>query len=362
MTSPMASFLYSLALLPLLAAGDVPPPCNFPFIYKEKSYSECTNVDSSNETLWCATTASYNEHQQRKPCALNEYGGTSNGQPCVFPFIYKNQTYFTCTNEDHGDQRFWCATTGSYDERERWSYCADTRLNANPKGPCTFPFIYKGQSYLSCTTDGDSNGKLWCSLSKNYDQNPQWTYCEPSEHRPCTFPFVFNNESYSACTGDGGDDNILWCATTDNYDRDGKWKLCALQAYEGNSKGKPCVFPFTYGNQTYSTCTNENEEDGRFWCATTATYDSDKEWSYCADTAVSGRRSLRCQCIQTQSKMIPVRLIAEVKLTEKGPHCAVTEIIATMKNGRQICLDPNAKWVQLIVTAMLKRTENQPAQ
>uniref|UniRef100_A0A670ZK46 Fibronectin type-II domain-containing protein n=1 Tax=Pseudonaja textilis TaxID=8673 RepID=A0A670ZK46_PSETE len=104
------------------------------------------------------------------------HGGNSGGKSCVFPFVYKNQTFYTCTKEEKG--RFWCATTRNYDKDLEWSYCADT--NANPKGPCVFPFIFNHTSYSSCTTDGISNKKPWCSLTKNYDIDFQWTYCEPS--------------------------------------------------------------------------------------------------------------------------------------------------------------------------------------
>lgn len=59
-------------------------------------------------------------------CLNLEYGGEPGGQPCVFPFIYKKQTFYTCTNQDAQLGRFWCATTGNYDKDGQWSYCADT--------------------------------------------------------------------------------------------------------------------------------------------------------------------------------------------------------------------------------------------
>uniref|UniRef100_M9T5P6 ESP-Cyl-1 n=1 Tax=Cylindrophis ruffus TaxID=186578 RepID=M9T5P6_CYLRU len=278
----ITSFLLFCTLLQLLVA-QVPPPCVFPFIYKGKSYRSCAEVVSKNR-LWCATTANYDTSQQWKYCSIKEYGGNSGGQPCAFPFNYKDRTYYTCTNEDAKIGRFWCATTGSYDKDKKWSYCADTRLAANSQGPCVFPFIYKGRSYSACTTAGSSDGKLWCSLTSNYDSNPKWTYCTPSEPLPCKFPFIFNKKSYYGCTRDGTADGQLWCATTANYDRDSKWKACALEEYEGSSKGQVCVFPFIYNGRTFNSCTSENEAHGRFWCATTRNYDKDKKWSYCADT------------------------------------------------------------------------------
>ncbi|XP_015665641.1 epididymal sperm-binding protein 1 isoform X2 [Protobothrops mucrosquamatus] len=227
MNTIIAFILFSTLLQSLLAA--VPPPCVFPFIYKGKPYNSCTEVASQNRP-WCATTANFDTSPQWKYCATKEYGGNSDGKQCVFPFTYKKRTYYTCTNEDAEIGRFWCATTGSYDNDEQWSYCADTKL------------------------------------------------------LPCTFPFTFSNKIYHYCTKDGAYDGQLWCATTANYERDRKWRACATEEYEGNSKGKRCFFPFIYNGNTFNSCTNQNSDNGRFWCSVTRNYDADRQWSYCDDT------------------------------------------------------------------------------
>ncbi|NXC53797.1 IL8 protein, partial [Aleadryas rufinucha] len=64
---------------------------------------------------------------------------------------------------------------------------------------------------------------------------------------------------------------------------------------------------------------------------------------------------LRCQCIATHSTFIPLKSIHDVKLTQSGPHCKNTEVIATLKNGKEVCLEPTAPWVQRIVKAMMAR-------
>ncbi|NXG85585.1 IL8 protein, partial [Stercorarius parasiticus] len=64
---------------------------------------------------------------------------------------------------------------------------------------------------------------------------------------------------------------------------------------------------------------------------------------------------LRCQCIATHSKFIPPRSIQDVKLTQSGPHCKNVEVIATLKDGREVCLEPTATWVQTIVKAILAK-------
>ncbi|XP_060137178.1 epididymal sperm-binding protein 1-like [Zootoca vivipara] len=150
-------------------------PCVFPFVYKGQTFNTCINKGAKD--YWCATTRNYDKDGKWSWCADTKYGGNANGQPCVFPFTYKSWTFYTCSNEDDPLGRFWCATTGDYDKDQKWSYCAETRLSTRPTGPCVFPFIYKGKSYMSCTTDGESKGKLWCSLTSNYDEDQKWIYC-----------------------------------------------------------------------------------------------------------------------------------------------------------------------------------------
>ncbi|NXA22874.1 IL8 protein, partial [Ibidorhyncha struthersii] len=64
---------------------------------------------------------------------------------------------------------------------------------------------------------------------------------------------------------------------------------------------------------------------------------------------------LRCQCVATHSRFIPPKSIQDVKLTQSGPHCKNVEVIATLKDGREVCLEPTASWVQLIVKAILAK-------
>ncbi|KAI1238734.1 hypothetical protein IHE44_0013475, partial [Lamprotornis superbus] len=53
--------------------------------------------------------------------------------------------------------------------------------------------------------------------------------------------------------------------------------------------------------------------------------------------------------------MIPPRRLARLEFLAEGPHCAVPEVIATMKQGHMVCLDPAAPWVKLLVTRILRR-------
>uniref|UniRef100_A0A8D0E4Y8 Fibronectin type-II domain-containing protein n=1 Tax=Salvator merianae TaxID=96440 RepID=A0A8D0E4Y8_SALMN len=160
------------------------PPCVFPFIYKGSIYHSCTADEQRDGTLWCASTRNYDVDKQRKFCPEN-YGGNSNGQPCFFPYVYKGNTYYTCNKKSEAQNRYWCATTGSYDKDKKWSYCADTStyVAGLVPEPCKFPFTFEGKTYTACTTDGTSTGRLWCSVTSNYDKDRKWIYCEPSGKR-----------------------------------------------------------------------------------------------------------------------------------------------------------------------------------
>lgn len=62
-------------------------------------------------------------------------GGTAHGEPCIFPFYFEGSEFSDCTTEGRSDGRLWCATTYNYDEDKKWGFCeteeqAQLRLEA----------------------------------------------------------------------------------------------------------------------------------------------------------------------------------------------------------------------------------------
>uniref|UniRef100_A0A668VBL8 Chemokine interleukin-8-like domain-containing protein n=1 Tax=Oreochromis aureus TaxID=47969 RepID=A0A668VBL8_OREAU len=52
----------------------------------------------------------------------------------------------------------------------------------------------------------------------------------------------------------------------------------------------------------------------------------------------------RCRCLKTR-KFVRVP-ITEVKVDEPRPHCNRREVIVTLKDGREQCLDPESKFTK----------------
>ncbi|XP_078396339.1 interleukin-8-like [Cetorhinus maximus] len=87
---------------------------------------------------------------------------------------------------------------------------------------------------------------------------------------------------------------------------------------------------------------------------------------YVASTQAASLRhageSLRCQCINTISRFIHPKHMENVEIIPSGPHCSNVEIIAILKNGSPVCLNPEAIWVKKIIDLMTKRSKTEDAQ
>ncbi|XP_005363192.1 matrix metalloproteinase-9 [Microtus ochrogaster] len=171
--------------------------------------------------------------------------GNANGAPCHFPFTFEGRSYLACTTDGRTDGAPWCSTTANYDSDRKFGFCPSEKLytehgNADGK-PCVFPFIFEGRSYSACTTEGRSDGYRWCATTANYDQDKLYGFCPTradatvvggnSAGELCVFPFIFLGKEYSTCTSEGRSDGRLWCATTSNFDTDKKWGFCPDKGY-----------------------------------------------------------------------------------------------------------------------------------
>merc|ERR1712025_1274273 len=102
--------------------------------------------------------------------------GTTNGLECVFPFIYDETTFYSCT------------TAGGFPS---WRY---TEVDGNGKGV--------NGKFADCTTDAA------CSAGSDTECV---TTAGPVTGAACVFPFLFGGETFNGCTTAGGFDP--WCYT-----------------------------------------------------------------------------------------------------------------------------------------------------
>ncbi|KAK2492444.1 hypothetical protein MC885_019509 [Smutsia gigantea] len=62
---------------------------------------------------------------------------------------------------------------------------------------------------------------------------------------------------------------------------------------------------------------------------------------------------LRCMCVNTISGIHPGN-IQNLEVIKAGPHCAQVEVIATLKNEKKICLDPESPKIKKIIQKILE--------
>ncbi|MGH0148105.1 UNVERIFIED_CONTAM: hypothetical protein FKN15_047439 [Acipenser sinensis] len=170
--------------------------------------------------------------------------GSADGEFCKFPFLFMGKEYNTCTAEGRDDGFLWCSTTYNFDDDAKYGFCPHEllfTLGGNAEGAaCKFPFNFQGTKYESCTTEGRTDGYRWCGTTEDYDKDKTYGFCPETamstvggnaDGSPCVYPFTFLGKTYDSCTSEGRSDGKMWCATTSSYDDDRKWGFCPDQGY-----------------------------------------------------------------------------------------------------------------------------------
>nr|XP_024661985.1 growth-regulated alpha protein-like [Maylandia zebra] len=62
----------------------------------------------------------------------------------------------------------------------------------------------------------------------------------------------------------------------------------------------------------------------------------------------------RCRCLNT-SKSVKIALITQLKLDEPRPYCNRREVIVTLKNGSERCLDPQSKFTIMLLEKLRQK-------
>ena len=113
---------------------------------------------------------------------------TISGKGCVFPFVYKGTTYNTCTARDAEETWCPIILVGGWDSVYKWETCDLSRClfykdqlkscaTENHRA-CVFPFIYNNVKYWSCTLAGGRTDP-WCAteVDTETDEYTTWATC-----------------------------------------------------------------------------------------------------------------------------------------------------------------------------------------
>ncbi|XP_015360746.1 C-X-C motif chemokine 5 [Marmota marmota marmota] len=63
-------------------------------------------------------------------------------------------------------------------------------------------------------------------------------------------------------------------------------------------------------------------------------------------------RELRCVCLSTTPGVHP-KMVTNLQVIAAGPQCSKVEVVASLKNGKEVCLDPEAPLIKKIVQKIL---------
>ncbi|XP_021019614.1 C-X-C motif chemokine 5 [Mus caroli] len=71
-----------------------------------------------------------------------------------------------------------------------------------------------------------------------------------------------------------------------------------------------------------------------------------------APSSVIAATELRCVCLTVTPRINP-KLIANLEVIPAGPQCPTVEVIAKLKNQKEVCLDPEAPVIKKIIQKIL---------
>jgi len=272
--------------------------CIFPFMFKGQKYNKCTYKNSP--TPWCASMLDGNltvitnrwgdcntdiesscEVEVLKFPSCTTRAGPSPNRPCIFPFRHNGKTYSGCTTDTLGQP--WCSTAtytnGSHISGQgKYGLCPSTCPGAEgfTRDEECVPgsTLTKGCNSCICSSTGE---QVCTSNTCNNDCVPgsimtddcNTCICSSTGEQVCTM-----NICKETCVPGSTwtkDCNTCICSSSGAAVCTEKACFGSCTAVSGPAKGRECVFPFSWGGQTYQACTPwtyGGEDQGKEWCST----------------------------------------------------------------------------------------------
>ncbi|XP_078594334.1 uncharacterized protein LOC144872098 isoform X1 [Branchiostoma floridae x Branchiostoma japonicum] len=301
--------------------------CHFPFLYRGQVYTDCTTT--LHGTPWCSTDEKYQGRWGEcvpdvdnivHNSVAESSAEAEETQECVIPFSYNGVVYYGCTtlNADYA----WCSLTEEY--FGQWKMCTgedlkSQQLETTPEPKTTLP-----DTTIPTTAQPETDSP------KKFKAKVISTYGGTARQAPCALPFLYKGKTYHSCTTDNY--GTLWCSTTQQYR--GSWGNCLLPVKKtvfttgGSAGGAPCALPFVYKGKMYTSCTSDHWSQP--WCSTTTHYRG--MWGRCLPESTTQP--------PTHSKTTPSPLTDDEETTTKAPptdRLLASVPVKSTKHCKQAC-------------------------